>query len=301
MPNDEDRPTPEQLSERADVLMEALPYLQEFRGSTIVIKYGGAAMVDGALADSWARDVVLLEHVGLRPLVVHGGGSALTRTMSRLGLDSNFVDGHRVTTAESAEVAEMVLSGRVNKEIVSRLNRAGSKAVGLSGTDAGILRVRRYRPGGKDIGYVGEVEHVDTKPLDLLLLDNGYTPVLSSTSADADGQTHNINADLVAGAVASALGAEKLVFLSDVSGVQSGGRLVQVLRESDALALLDDGTAAGGMRPKLESGLMALAAGVPKVHLVSGLMPHALLLEIFTDGGVGTLLLPDGDPSEQAQ
>jgi acetylglutamate kinase len=284
-----------ELAGRADVLIEALPYLQQFRDALVVVKYGGAAMVDDELADSWARDVVLLEHVGLRPLVVHGGGPALTRTMKRMGVETSFVDGHRVTDGESAEIAVMVLSGHINKEVVSRLNRAGGPAVGLSGTDAGMLRVRRHRPGGKDIGFVGQVEAVDTRPL-RVLLDNDYLPVLSSTAADRDGQPHNINADLVAGAVAGAMGAQKLVFLSDTPGVLVRDKLQRVLSESEALDLVENGVATGGMMPKLEAGLAALAAGVPRVHLVDGRLPHALLLEILTNKGVGTMLVRDGDP-----
>lgn len=281
-----------ELAARARVLTEALPYLQQFRGAVVVVKYGGAAMVDDALADSWARDVVLLEHVGLRPLVVHGGGPALTRTMQRMGLETVFVDGQRVTSAESAEVAEMVLSGRINKEVVSRLNRAGARAIGLSGTDASMIRVRPHRPAGRDLGFVGEVESLDTAPI-RLLLDNGYVPVLSSTAADAQGRPYNINADVVAGAVAGAMRAAKLVFLSDVPGVMSGGRLQSELTASAVRKLLASGDASGGMRPKLESALHALETGVPRVHLVDGRLPHALLLEIFTDSGVGTLVVPD--------
>ncbi len=276
----------------AAVLVEALPYLRRFRGAVVVVKYGGAAMVDPVAADAWAQDVVLLEHVGLRPLVVHGGGPALTRTMERMGIPTSFVEGHRVTTAESAEVAEMVLSGRINKEVVSRLNRAGGCAVGLSGTDARMLRVRRHRPAGRDIGFVGEVSEVDTRPL-RLLLEAGYIPVLSSTAADDDGLPHNINADLVAGAVAAAMPAEKLVFLTDVPGVMRDGAVVQVLDDREAAALVAGGGVSGGMRPKLEAAIAALAGGVPRVHLVDGRMPHALLLEIFTDRGVGTLLVPE--------
>ncbi len=277
------------LATRARVLVEALPYLQRFREALVVVKYGGAAMVDEALADSWARDVVLLEHVGLRPLVVHGGGPALTRTMERMGLRTEFVDGHRVTDADIAEVAEMVLSGRINKQVVSRLNRAGGRAVGLSGTDAGMLRVRRLRPSGRDIGFVGEIEAVDTKPL-RLLLENDYLPVLSSTAADSAGQPHNINADLVAGAVAAAAGAVKLVFLSDVEGVVSDGVLRSTLTVAEAQELLASGAASGGMRPKLEAAVAALAGGVAQVHIIDGRQPHALLLEVLTDRGVGTLL-----------
>lgn len=282
---------------RADVLAQALPYLQQYRDEIIVVKYGGAAMGDDALADAWARDVVLLEHVGLRPVVVHGGGPALTRTLQRMGIETTFVDGQRVTSAEGAQIAEMVLSGRINKEVVSRLNRAGARAVGLSGTDAGLLRVRRHLPGGRDIGFVGEVEKVDTAAL-LLLLENGYIPVLSSTAADAAGQPHNINADLVAGAVAAALQARKLIFLSDVPGVLVDGELKVSLSASAARAVLDSGRATGGMMPKLQAALSALASGVPRVHLVDGRLPHALLLEILTDQGAGTLVVPDPEGNE---
>jgi acetylglutamate kinase len=279
------------LQSRAKILTEALPYLQQFRGALIVVKYGGAAMVDDGLADSWARDVVLLEHGGLRPVIVHGGGPALTRTMKRMGIQTEFVDGHRITDAESAEVAEMVLSGRVNKQVVSRLHRAGGRAVGLSGTDAAMLRVRRHRPSGRDIGFVGLVEAVDTTPL-RLLLESDYLPVLSSTAADSDGQPHNINADLVAGAVAAAMGATKLLFLSDIPGVLVDGSLRRKLSENEARELLATGGASGGMLPKLNAALEALEAGVPQVHIIDGRQPHSLLLEILTDRGVGTLLHP---------
>jgi acetylglutamate kinase len=285
----------EDLAARARILIEALPYLQQFRGALVVVKYGGSAMVDEELASSWARDVVLLEHVGLRPLVVHGGGPALTRTVKRMGLETVFVDGHRVTDAETAEVAEMVLSGRVNKQIVSRLHRAGGRAVGLSGTDAAMLEVGRHRPGGQDIGFVGRVEAVDTKPLELLL-GSGYIPVLSSTAADRAGQPHNINADFVAGAVAAAMEAAKLVFLSDVPGVLAEAKLCRLLSASRARELLAAEEVSGGMRPKLEAAIGAVAAGVPRAHLVDGRLPHALLLEILTDRGVGTLVVRDGDP-----
>jgi acetylglutamate kinase len=283
------------LAARAEVLIEALPYLQRFRGAIIVVKYGGAAMVEDSLADSWARDVVLLEHVGLRPVIVHGGGPALTRTMERMGIESRFVDGHRITDAESAEVAEMVLSGRINKQVVSRLQRAGGRAVGLSGTDASMLRVRRHRPSGRDIGFVGLVEAVDTEPL-RLLLESEYLPVLSSTAADADGQPHNINADLVAGAIAAAMKASKLLFLSDIPGVLVDGTLQRRLSADRARSIVDSGEASGGMLPKLSASLDALDSGVPQVHIIDGRQPHSLLLEILTDRGVGTLLHADETP-----
>jgi len=282
-----------ELQVRAGILLEALPYLERFRGAIVVIKYGGASMVDPALARSWAREVVLLEHVGIHPIVVHGGGPALTKTLARMGLETTFVDGHRVTTAESAEVAEMVLSGRVNKQVVSLLNRAGAKAVGLSGTDAGMVRVARHRPDGRDIGFVGLVEEVNPAPL-RLLVDQGYVPVLSSTAADATGQPYNINADLVAGAVAQAVGATKLIFLTDVPGIRHEGRLVRRTTPAGARRMLESGVAEGGMLPKLEAALTALEAGVQRVHLVDGTRPHAILLEIFTDDGVGTLIAHDG-------
>ena len=288
-PEPEPKPEAADLATRARILAEALPYLRTFRGALVVVKYGGAAMVDEDLALSWAQDVVLLEHVGLKPLVVHGGGPMLTATMRRMGLEATFVDGHRVTDAETAVVAEMVLSGRINKQVVARLQQAGGRAVGLSGTDAGMLEVVRHRPAGRDIGFVGRVQAIDTQPL-TLLLDSEYVPVLSSTAVDRDGQPHNINADLVAGAVAAAMGAAKLVFLSDVPGVLAGGELCRQLDRARALELLANGEASGGMRPKLEAGLAALDAGVPQVHLVDGRQPHALLLEILTDRGVGTLL-----------
>lgn len=284
------------LRERAGVLVEALPYMQAYRDAVVVIKYGGAAMVDSALADSWARDVVLLEHVGIQPVVVHGGGPALTRMMDRLGIETSFVDGHRMTSAEGAELAEMVLSGRLNKDVVARLNRAGARAVGLSGTDGGLLSIRRHLPGGRDIGFVGEVTGVHPEPLHLLL-KSGYVPVLSSTAAGEDGRPYNINADLVAGAIASAMKAKKLVFLSDVPGVLVDGRLANVLTATQARELLRSGQASGGMMPKLEAALAAIEAGVPRVHLLDGRLPHALLLEVFTDEGVGTLVVPDAGDS----
>ncbi|NOZ00308.1 MAG: acetylglutamate kinase [Deltaproteobacteria bacterium] len=278
---------------RTAVLEEALPYLRRFRGATVVVKYGGAAMVDDALADSWARDVVFLEHVGMRPLVVHGGGPAMTKTMKRMGVETSFVDGHRVTSADGAEIAEMVLSGRLNKEVVSRINRAGGRAVGLSGTDARLMRISRHTPGGKDIGFVGRIDEIDPEPLELML-EAGYTPVLSSTAADDEGQPFNINADMVAGAVAAAMNAVKLVFMTDVPGVLLDGRPASMLSDVEVRRLVDRQEVSGGMLPKLEAALQALDAGVSRVHLVDGRMPRALLLEFFTDEGVGTLLTREG-------
>ncbi len=266
--------------------------MRDLRGSVVVVKYGGAAMGDADLSLSWAREVVRLSDAGAGVVVVHGGGPALTRTLSRMGIDSTFEDGHRVTSREAAEVAEMVLSGRINKEVVSLLCRSGGRALGLSGTDGGLIRVRRYRPGGRDLGFVGEVEDVDPEIL-RLLLDHRYIPVLSSTAADGEGCPYNINADLVAGAVAAALGATHLVFLSDVPGVLVEGTTARVLTDTGARELLRNRGASGGMRPKLETALQALDAGVPFVHLVDGRTRHALLRALLGRDSPGTRINRD--------
>lgn len=290
-------PIPEPTAARARVLVEALPYLRRFRGAVLVVKYGGSAMKEEALADSFARDVTLLHHVGMRPVVVHGGGPEVSRTMARLGLESRFVAGHRVTDEATAEVVEMVLCGKVNKALVARLVRAGSRAVGLSGTDAGLLRVRRHAPGGQDIGLVGTPEAVDPSVLETLL-SGGYVPVIAPTADGPGGTTHNVNADLVAGAVASALDAEKLLYLTDVPGLMDGGDLIPVIGPERARRLIEDGTASGGMRPKMEAALAALDSGVRSVHLMDGRIEHALLLEVLTDEGCGTLMR--NDPPQEA-
>ena len=282
-------PTDPALAAKAAVLIEALPYLRRFRGATVVIKYGGAAMSEPALRDSFAEDVTLLEHVGLHPVVVHGGGPELTDTLRRLGIESQFVDGHRVTDAETADIAQMVLCGRVNKELVARLVRAGARAVGLSGTDAGLLRVRRLAPEGRDIGFVGTPESVDHAVLQALL-ERGFLPVVAPTADGPGGQVYNVNADLVAAAVAAALRAEKLVYLSDVPGLVLGGAIAERIAPADVRRALASGEATGGMRPKLEAALDAIATGVKRVHLVDGRVAHALLLEVFTRKGVGTLI-----------
>jgi len=279
----------DELLARAAAPPGALRHLERLTGHLLVVKHGGAAMASPEVSESWARDLVLLHQAGVRPVVVHGGGPALTSVMARLGIESTFVDGHRVTNADAAEVAEMVLSGRVNKQIVAALQRAGGRAVGLSGTDGGMVVVGRHRPGGIDLGYVGRVEAMDPGLL-WLLVENGYIPVVSSTAADLDGQTHNINADLVAGAVAAAVGAAEVVFLSDVAGVLVGGELRSRLSAAEAADLLASRAAAGGMRPKLEAALEALAAGASRVHLIDGRERHALLREVLSERGIGTIL-----------
>jgi len=270
-------------------LLEALPYIREFHGKTVVIKYGGAAMEDAALREEFARDVVLLKYVGLNPIVVHGGGPEITSYMERLGMPVEFVGGLRVSSAETVEVAKMVLVGKVNKEIVLRLQRHGQPAVGLCGDDGSLFRVaRRTGPGGEDIGFVGTIERVNIGVIEHVASD--YIPVIASVGADRDGHSHNINADEAAGAVAGALGAYKVIFLTDVPGwlrdPADEASLVRQAGAEDVRAALSD--LDGGMRPKLEACVEAIDAGVSAAHILDGRVPHSLLLELFTDAGVGT-------------
>jgi acetylglutamate kinase len=270
-------------------LLEALPYIREFHGRTVVIKYGGAAMEDAQLREEFARDVVLLKYVGLNPIVVHGGGPEITGYMERLGLPVQFVGGLRVSDEDTVEVAKMVLVGKVNKEIVLRLNRHGQPAVGLCGDDGSLFRVaRRAAPGGEDIGFVGRIERVNIGVIEHIASD--YIPVIASVGADREGHSYNVNADEAAGAVAGALGAYKVVFLTDVAGwlrdpadAQSLIGQASAAEVRDALGRLD-----GGMRPKLEACVDAIDAGVSAAHILDGRVAHSLLLELFTDAGVGT-------------
>ncbi len=270
-------------------LLEALPYIREFHGRTIVIKYGGAAMEDEQLREEFARDVVLLKYVGLNPIVVHGGGPEITGYMERLGLPVKFVGGLRVSDESTVEVAKMVLVGKVNKEIVLRLGRHGQPAVGLCGDDGALFRVsRRTAPDGQDIGFVGRIERVNAGVIEHVASD--YIPVIASGGADREGSSYNVNADEAAGAVAGALGAYKVLFLTDVPGWLEDSRDPSSLiaqasaeRVKQALAGLE-----GGMRPKLEACVAAIDAGVSAAHILDGRVPHSLLLELFTDAGVGT-------------
>jgi acetylglutamate kinase len=270
-------------------LLEALPYIRDFHGRTVVIKYGGAAMEDTRLREEFARDVVLLKYVGLEPIVVHGGGPEITSYMERLGLPVKFVGGLRVSDAQTVEVAKMVLVGKVNKEIVLRLTRHGQPAVGLCGDDGSLFRVaRRAAPGGEDIGFVGRIERVNVGVIQHIASD--YIPVIASVGADRDGNSYNINADEAAGAVAGALGAYKVVFLTDVPGwlrdpADPSSLIAQATAEQVATALP---TLQGGMRPKLEACVQAIGDGVSAAHILDGRVPHSLLLELFTDAGVGT-------------
>ena len=277
----------------AEVLLEALPYIREFRGKTVVIKYGGAAMERADLKEPFALDVILLRLVGINPVIVHGGGPQIGVLMKRLGKEPRFVGGMRVTDEETVEIVEMVLVGKINKQIVGLINHHGGKAVGLSGKDAGLLRARRrvHRlPSGEevDLGLVGEVEAVNTEPI-RLLEDNGFIPVIAPVGVGSAGETYNVNGDLVAGEIAAALGAEKLIHLTDVQGIlDSSGRLVSTLSRKEAERLMGAGVIDGGMLPKVESSLRALEGGTAKAHIIDGRVPHAILLELFTREGVGT-------------
>ena len=274
----------------ADVLVEALPYIRRFRGATVVVKYGGNAMVDPALADRFAEDVVLLQAVGLRPVVVHGGGPQIGELMARLGKEPEFRDGLRVTDAETLDIARMVLSGKVNREIVSAINVHAPIAVGLSGEDAGLIVADVRDPA---LGYVGDVREVNPAIVERLLAEE-LIPVISTIGSDESGQAYNINADTVAGAIAAALGAEKLVYLTDVAGllrdIDDPSTLITRVSAAELRVLVDDEVISGGMIPKVDSCLDAIDRGVPAVHLLDGRIPHVLLLELFTDAGVGTMI-----------
>jgi acetylglutamate kinase len=270
-------------------LLEALPYIRDFHGRTVVIKYGGAAMVDPALREEFARDVVLLKYVGMNPIVVHGGGPDITRYMERLDMPVEFVDGLRVSNPETVEIAKMVLVGKVNKDIVLRLNRHGQPAVGLCGDDGLLFRAaRQASPGGEDIGFVGRIERVNVDVLEHIAQD--YIPVIASVGADREGNSYNVNADEAAGAVARAMRAYKVMFLTDVEGwrrdAEDPSSLVSEAGADEVLAALDG--VSGGMRPKLAACVDAIQGGVTFAHIVDGRVPHSLLLELFTDAGVGT-------------
>jgi acetylglutamate kinase len=281
--------------ERARILVEALPYIRRYFGRTFVIKYGGAAMVDEALKQSVMQDLVLMHFVGLRPVLVHGGGPEITDVMKRLGKEATFVHGLRVTDEETVEIVEMVLAGKTNKGIVSLIQRHGGKAVGLSGKDGNLFVARKMLAEGVDIGFVGEVVEVNTEILETLN-HAGYIPVISSVAVGTEGETFNINADHVAGKLAARLGAEKLILLTDIRGILDDVRdpnsLISETDAEGALALIESGKVDKGMIPKVEACLMALEGGVPRTHIIDGREPHALLTEIFTDTGVGTMILP---------
>jgi acetylglutamate kinase len=277
---------------RVSTLLEALPYIREFHGETVVIKYGGAAMTDPALKEEFARDVVLLKYVGMNPVVVHGGGPDITRYMERLGMEVKFVEGLRVSDEATVEVAKMVLVGKQNKDIVLLLGRHGQPAVGLCGDDGLLFTVKKRLAGETDVGFVGEIERVDADVLNHIAED--YIPVIASVGADLDGNSYNVNADAAAGAVADAIGAFKVIFLTDVEGWRAdpddpGSRISEATAEEVRSRLPG---VSGGMRPKLEACLHALESGVANAHIIDGRLPHSLLLELFTDEGIGTKLWP---------
>ncbi len=282
---------------KAEILSEALPYIRRFHGRTIVIKYGGNAMTDDRLKRSFAHDVVLLKLVGLNPVVVHGGGPQIEQALSRMGKKGHFVQGMRVTDEETMTIVEMVLAGQVNKEIVELINHAGGKAVGLTGQDGNLIRAKRLlmadkeRPGETlDIGFVGDIEKVDPSLIQTLT-GAGFIPVIAPIGSGEDGETYNINADVVAGKVAEILRAEKLVLLTNTAGVlDKSGRLLTGLTSREIDTLFEDGTISGGMLPKIASALDAAKAGVNAVHIIDGRVEHCLLLEIMTAQGVGTMI-----------
>lgn len=278
---------------KEEVLIEALPYIQTYEGKTFVIKYGGAAMTDEMLKVTFAKDVTILRKIGINIVIVHGGGKEITETASALGLETRFVDGQRYTDEAMVRVVLMMLAGKVNKEIVHLINRTGGNAIGLCGLDNALLKAVRASGNGQDLGLVGTVSDVNRGFLDLLLR-NGLMPVLAPVAAGPSGEVLNVNADLAAAAVASALEAEKLVYLSDVEGILGSSGLVSTLTPSEAQRMIDRGEIFGGMIPKVRSAFDTLDAGVNKVHLVDGRVKHSLLLEIFTDEGIGTQMLQDG-------
>jgi len=292
----ERREHPPQVRQRtvskARTLIEALPFMQAHFGKVIVVKVGGAAMDQTGLAGAFAEDVALLQHAGIRVVVVHGGGPQVSEVQAKLGIETTFVDGLRVTDAETLDIATMVLAGKLNTSVVAGLVASGVPAVGLSGVDGGLLLVRRQA--SPDLGFVGEVVGVRAGVVDTLL-DQRFVPVVASIALDAAGQAYNVNADVVASELAISLGAEKLVFISDVPGLMGpSGELLSELGAADAAALMTrDGVVEGGMIPKLSSALRAIATGVGRVHLVDGRVDHSLVLELFTPEGVGTMIVPD--------
>lgn len=284
--------------EKARILIEALPYIRRFYQTTVVIKYGGHAMVAEELKESFAQDIVLMKYIGINPVVVHGGGPQISEMLGRLGIKSQFLQGMRVTDPDTMDIVEMVLAGKINKEIVSLINRHGGQAVGLSGKDGQLIKARKlqvYRSQGDDqppeiidIGLVGEVEHINQEVL-LTLERSNMIPVVAPVGVGEDGETYNINADLVAGRIAGALRAKKLLLMTDVPGVlDHTGQLIPSMSISQAADAMQEGTLRGGMIPKVQCAVDALQEGAEKVHIVDGRVPHAILLEIFTDAGIGT-------------
>ena len=283
----------EQIISKAQTLIEALPFIQKFQGKTVVVKYGGSAMLDEKLKYNVIKDVALLKLVGMKPVIVHGGGKEISKWVEKVGKEAEFINGLRVTDAETMEIAEMVLS-KVNKSLVSLMQQVGLKAVGISGKDGGLLKVKKRFPGGEDIGYVGEVTEVDTEILNTLI-EHDFIPVVAPIGVSDEFEDYNINADDAACAVATALNAEKLVFLTDIEGVfidpTDKSTLISEMNLDEARELIDNGVVGGGMLPKLNNCIAAMDNGVARVHILDGRLEHCLLLEFFTEKGIGTAIL----------
>ena len=283
---------------KAEILIEAIPYIRKFAGETVVIKYGGSAMVDERLKKAVIKDVAMLKYLGLNPIIVHGGGKEITATLDKMGKETVFVDGLRVTDAETAGVAEMVLSGSIGKSLVENLESVGIRACGINGKDGHTLMAKKkVDEKGRDLGFVGEIECVD-KTLINTLINADFVPVISPVGVDSFSQTYNVNADYAASAIAGALNAQKLVFLTDVEGIlrdkDDPKSIIRRMNAREALELIEDGTIKGGMIPKVECCLDAIRKGVKSVHVLDGRLPHSILLEIFTAEGIGTMLTPEG-------
>ncbi len=278
---------------KEEVLIEALPYIQTYEGKTFVIKYGGAAMTDPLLKETFGKDVTILRKIGINIVIVHGGGKEITDIAKKLDIETKFVDGQRYTDEKMVEVVQMVLAGKINKEIVNLINRNDGGAIGLSGVDNMLLCAEKLVEGEADLGLVGKVTSVNV-PFIELLLKNGMMPVIAPVGVGSDGTTYNINADLAAGAIASALKAEKLVYLSDIEGIVINKKRISTMTETEAERLIEQGAIFGGMIPKVKSAFTTLNAGVKKVHIVDGRIKHSLLLEIFTDEGIGTQMIREG-------
>lgn len=281
--------------EKAGILVEALPYIKKFYGKTVVIKYGGHAMINSELKQAVMTDLVLMKYVGINPVVVHGGGPEITGMLKRLGVESQFVGGLRVTDETTMEVVEMVL-GKINKEIASRINRLGGRGVGLSGKDGGLITaVKKLGSGQRDIGFVGEVNEVNPGLLETVIKE-GYIPVVSPVGVGEDGQSYNINADYVAGAIATSLKADKLIILTDVEGIledrNNKESLISTVKVTEISSLIDRDILQGGMIPKVECCVEAIKGGVNSTHILDGRVPHSILLEVFTDKGIGTMVVP---------
>ncbi len=293
----------QKIMQKAEVLIEALPYIQQFNRKVIVVKYGGSAMSDEELQRNVIKDVTLLKLVGFKPIIVHGGGKAISRWVDKIGKEPEFINGLRVTDEETMEVAEMVL-GRVNKSLVTMVEELGVKAIGISGKDGGLLKVDKRYADGKDIGYVGEIKQVDPKIL-YDLLENDFLPIVSPIGLDDDFDTYNINADDAACAIADAMDADKLVFLTDIEGlyrdINDKSSFIARIHVSEAEDLINGGVIGGGMLPKLKNCTSAIRGGVNRVHILDGRVPHCLLLEIFTNKGIGTAIISDEDASPEEE